>query len=339
MTLFKELTDKFLEVRMTFPKAIWDEKNHYFVDENFSKAARVVYPNLDVLRQLDVPEYESKINSNLQKLYFDKDLDVITDNFSLVGMLLALDFQYPIINIFGMALADGDSAKIGEVWSHCLNGIQYEFSKSLSSDANKENTLRLSQLLDLIHEFESVMIDLEFFSYNFVPLTGLDYWFGDVSKRVDKFLTHEDIIFLSEKSGTPTLVSMHTSVPEPAWLGKQFEIGTSFLANNPNLPAEIVNSTIQLKEWGLSDKLFLHPNVDENLAIEWALEALDSGEGEDLCEALREWDNVRDDGFNNFNSFKATSKSGKKVLAAIKKWCKENPDEGEEIFETLFWEE
>jgi hypothetical protein len=329
MTLYKELTDKFLEVRTTFPEAIWDEKTHSFIDENLAKVARDVYPNADELRLLDVPEYESKINSNLQNLYSDNGLEIIADNFSLVGMLLALDFEYPIINIFGMALADGDSAKISEVWNHCLNGIQYEFSKSLSVDPNKENTLRLAQLLDLIHEFQSIMIDLEFFSSNYIPLVGLDYWFGDLSKRVDKFLTHEDIIFLSEKSGTPTLVSMHSSVPEPSWLAKQFEIGTSFLANNPNLPAEIVNTTVQLKQWGLSDKLLLHPNVDEKFAIEWALEMLDSGEGEDLCDALREWDNVRDDGFNNYNSFRATSNSGKKVLAAIKKWCKGNPDEGE----------
>ena len=59
-------------------------------------------------------------------------------------------------------------------------------------------------------------------------------------------------------------------------------------------------------------------------------------DGESLIHSLNQWDNFRDDGFNNFNSFRSTSKSGKKVLSTIKKWCRNNPDEGEEIHEYLF---
>jgi hypothetical protein len=322
----------------TYPESKWNDRIHAFVDENFKEAAKSVYASSRDLENLDKSDYAAKIDENISKIYRSKGFEY-PEKFPLSEMLLELEFNYPLMNVFGMALADGDIEKIGQTWTHCIHAIWYEFLNCLEDIPEKQNTLQLCRILDLIHEFEHIMIGLGFFNYNYVTLAGIDYWFDDITERVDKFLTNEDILNLSKVKGEPTLVSMHSSVPDANWLGAEFLKGVSFLANNPNLPAEVVNSALLKRELGCSDKLLLHPNANPDETINWVIELLDSGEGEDLLDSLREWDNVRDDGFNNFNTYRSTSKSGKKVLSAIKKWCKQNPDEGEEIFEMLFEEE
>jgi hypothetical protein len=335
VSIYKALTDSFLTTRRALPESTWNDQIHAVVDEYFEEAAVKVYSNHAALENFNEAEYIAKIDKNISKIYQSKGLEY-PEKFPLTGMLLELEFNYPLMNVFGMALADGDTEKLSETWAHCIHAIWYEFSKCLKEAPSKESTLRLCRTLDLIDEFESLMISLEFFSDNYVPLGGIDYWFGDISKLADKFLTHDDILNLSKSAGTPTLVSMHSSVPTAKWLSDEFTKGVSFLANNPNLPSNVVNIALLEREWGLSDKVLLHPNANTENAINWIIEILDSGEGEELINSLREWDNVRDDAFNNFNSYRSTSASGKKVLAAIKKWCKENPDEGEEIYDVLF---
>lgn len=322
----------------TYPESKWNDRIHAFVDENFKEAAKSVYASSQDLENLDKSDYAAKIDENISKIYRSKGFEY-PEKFPLTEMLLELEFNYPLMNVFGMALADGDIEKIGQTWTHCIHAIWYEFLNCLEDTPEKQNTLQLCRILDLIHEFEHIMIGLGFFNYNYVTLAGIDYWFDDITERVDKFLTNEDILNLSKVKGEPTLVSMHSSVPDANWLGAEFLKGAIFLANNPNLPSNAVNSALLKRELGCSDKLLLHPNANPDETISWVIELLDSGEGEDLLDSLREWDNVRDDGFNNFNTYRSTSRSGKKVLSAIKKWCKQNPDEGEEIFEMLFEEE
>ena len=337
-SLYGSLTDNFLAARRALPEAIWDEGIHAYVDPHFKEAAHAIYSNPAVLGDLDKDDYISKIDENLEKIYNVVDRGYPED-FSLTGMILELNLDFPLMNVFGMALADGNTQKINETWTHCTHAIWNEFSRTLQGNPSRESTLRLCKILDLIYEFEGIMIDLEFFSDNYIPLVGIDYWFGDITKLVDKFLEHDDILALSGTAGAPTLVSMHSGVPAPEWLGEAFNKGHSFLANNPKLPSDVVNTALEQRDWGVSEKLILHPNADTPEVIDWVIELLDSGQGEDLADALREWQNVRDDLFNGFNSFQSTSKSGKKVLAAIKKWCKENPDEGQDVYEMLFEEE
>ena len=339
MSIYRNLTDSFLATRKMLPEAKWNNQIHAFVDDHFGEAAKSVYLNSKELGDLDKSDYATKIDVNLAKIYGAKSLE-FPEKFPLTEMLLELEFNYPLMNVFGMALADGDIEKIGQTWTHCIHAIWYEFLNCLDDIPEKQNTLQLCRILDLIHEFEHIMIGLGFFNYNYVPLAGIDYWFDDITERVDRFLTNDDILNLSKVKGEPTLVSMHSSVPDANWLGAEFLKGASFLANNPHLPSEAVNTALDKREWGISDKVLLHPNANTKEAINWVLEILDSGDGESLTlNSLREWDNARDDGLNNFNSYESTSKSGKKVLSAIKKWCKQNPDEGEEILEMLFEEE
>jgi len=338
MSIYRSLTDSFLVKRELLPEPKWDDRIHAFVDEQFEDAALSVYSNPDVLEDFNKSEYITKIDDSLEKIYGSVGRGY-PEAFPLTSMILELDFDFPLINVFGMALADGNKEKIGKTWTHCTHVLYHEFSKSMLSTPSKSNTLRLSRLIDLIYEFEGVMIDLEFFSSNYVPLTGIDYWFGDVTNLVNKYLKHADILNLSNAAGMPTLVSMHSSVPTARWLGDEFSRGESFLTNNPNLPSDVVNKALSERELGTSDKLLFHPNANTEEAINWVIELLNSGKGEDLLDTLREWDNVSDDLFNNFNSFRSASKSGKKVILAIKKWCENNPDSGQEIYEMLFGEE
>ena len=337
MSIYKSLTDNFLEKRKVLPEATWDERVHAYVDQHFEEVAQNVYSHPDVLQGLDKSDYIEKIDKNLEKIYemVDRECPRV---FPLTVMILELDFEFPLMNVFGMALADGDEEKISETWTHCIHAIWNEFSRSLKELPSKENTMRLCRVLDLVYEFEGVMIDLQYFSDNYTPLIGIDYWFGDLTNLVDEHLKHQDILALSNTAGTPTLASMHSSVPSPTWLGERFLSGNSFLANNPKLPSDAVNSALEEREWGTSEKVLLHPNVDTAAAIDWVIEILESGEGDTLLGAWL-WENVRDDLFNGFNSYQSTSEPGKKVLSAIKKWCRENPEEGQEIYEMLFEEE
>ncbi|MFM1967725.1 MAG: hypothetical protein RL590_582 [Actinomycetota bacterium] len=337
MSIYSDLTNRFLQERKQLPEPIWDEPVRAYLDQHFADVARSVYSNPDSMNGLDEDAYGKKFDKNLIKLYESKGLDC-PDNYPLVDMLLGAEFDFPIVNVFGMALANGKVEQIEEVWTYCVNGIWNEFSKCLLDRPGRENTLRLCRLLDLVEEFESVMIDLEFYSSNYLPLCGVDNWFGDVTTLVDRFLTHDDVLLLSQTANKATLAAMHSSIPSSEWLTKEYVRGYDFLVNNPKLPAETVNTVLEERELGVSERVLLHPHADTQIAIDWATEILDSGEGMTLVESLREWYNVRDDGFNNFNSFRSTSKSGKKVISAIKKWCKQNPDEGEEILE-FFLEE
>jgi hypothetical protein len=337
MSIYETLTDSFLAARNLLPESKWDDRIRATIDEHFKEAAVSVYSNPIVLSNIVKSDYITKIDKNIAGIYESKGLEY-PEKFPLTKMLLDLKFDFPLMNVFGMALANGDIVKIGQTWGHCVHAIWNEFLKCIISEPERENTLRICKILDLVHEFESVMIDLEYFSYNYVPLSGIDFWIGDITELVNNFLTHEDVLDLSKTSGCPPLVTIHSSVPMSSWLACEFEKGWRFLANNSNLPAEVVNKVLLKKEWGLSDAVLLHPNADSEIAINWVLEVLDSGDGESLINSLSQWDNVRDDGFNNFNSFRSTSKSGKKVLSTIKKWCRNNPDEGEEIYEILFGE-
>jgi hypothetical protein len=320
--------------RQALPEATWDEGIHAYTDPHFREAAQSVYSSSTVFNDLDKSDYIAKIDENLEKIYGLVNR-WYPESYPLTGMILELDVDFPLMNVFGMALANGDTEKISETWTHCIHAIWNEFSVSLQGLSSRENTLRLCRILDLINEFESAMIELQYFTDNYIPLIGLDYWFGDLTKLVDKYLKHEDILALSNTAGGSTLAAMHSSVPTPTWLGEGFIRGDSFLANNPNLPSDVVNRALSEREWGTSEKVLLHPNANTADAIEWVIEILESGEGYDLARAWL-WYNVRDDLFNGFNSYQSTSKSGKKVLSAIKKWCKENPDEGQEIYEMLF---
>lgn len=337
MSIYRSLTDQFLEARKALPEATWDERIHAYTDPHFREAARTVYSAPGPLEDLDKSEYIVKIDENFEKIYEHADRD-FPEEFPLTAMILELEFDFPLMSVFGMALADGDTKKINETWTHCVHAIWNEFSESLQGKPSRENTLKLCRLLDLIYEFQGVMIDLHYFSDNLIPLIGIDYWFDDLTKLVDKYLEHEDILALSNTAGVPTLASMHSSVPSPQWLGEGFLRGNSFLANNPHLPSDVVNSALEEREWGTSEKVLLHPNANTAEAIDWVIEILESGEGDNLLNAWH-WYNVRDDLFNGFNSYESTSKSGKKVLSAVKKWCKENPDEGQEIYEMLFEDE
>ncbi len=337
MSIYKSLTDNFLEARKALPEVTWNEEIRAFADPHFREAAHIVYSSPTVFKDLNKSDYTANIDKNLEKIYGSVDRGY-PEAFPLTGMILELEVDFPLMNVFGMALANGDTAKISETWTHCIHAIWNEFLGSLQRSPSRENTLRLCRILDLINEFEGVMIDLQYFSDNYIPLIGIDCWFGDLTQLVDKYLRHDDVLALSNSAGTPTLSSMHSSVPSDTWLGEEFIRGNSFLANNPNLPADVVNSALAEREWGTSEKVLLHPNANTADAIEWVIEILESGDGDALLSAWL-WDNVRDDYFNGFNSYQSTSKSGKKVLSAVKKWCKENPDEGQEIYEMLFEDE
>jgi len=338
MSIYETLTDNFLAARKLLPDPKWNDRIHANIDEHFENVAVSLYSNPEILSNLVRSEYETKIDENISKIYQSIGLDY-PSKFPLPNMIIEAKFKFPLINVFGMALAHGDIVKIGQTWGYCIDAVWNEFLKCIISEPERNNTLRLCKMLDLVHEFESVMIDLGNYTDNFPPLAGIDYWIGDITELVDKFLTHEDILELSKTAGKPTLVAIFSSVPMASWLASEFEKGWRFLANNPNLPSQVVNEVLLKREWGISDAVLLHPNADSEIAINWVLEVLDSGDGESLMSSLNQWDNFRDDGFNNFNSFRSTSKSGKKVLSAIKKWCRNNPDEGEEIYEMLFEEE
>jgi hypothetical protein len=338
MSIYETLTDSFLAARNELPEAIWNDSIHAFVDESFESAAISVYSNPQALNDFDDSDYAAKIDESISKICDSRGLEYL-DILPLTKMMLDLDWNFPIVNVFGMALADGDAEKVSQTWTHCVHAIWFEFSKLLLESPGKQNALRLCRTLDLIEEFELVMIHLEFFSSNYIPLCGLDYWFQDICMRADEYLTHEDVLRLSKSAGKPTLVSMHSSVPKAKWLGEEFAKGATFLANNPNLPSKVVNDALLNREWGYSDNFILHPNADSKVAVEWVTEILDSGDWEELLHSLREWENTRDDVFNNFNSYRSTSESGSKVLLVIKMWCEKNPDDGQEIHEMLFEED
>jgi hypothetical protein len=338
MSIYKTLTDSFLAARNHLPEAIWNDSIHAFVDESFESAAISVYSNPQALNDFDDSDYAAKIDESISKICDSRGLEYL-DILPLTRMMLDLDWNFPIVNVFGMALADGDAEKVSQTWTHCVHAIWFEFSKLLLESPGKQNALRLCRTLDLIEEFELVMIHLEFFSSNYIPLCGLDYWFQDICMRANEYLTHEDVLKLSKSAGKPTLVSMHSSVPKAKWLGEEFAKGATFLANNPNLPSKVVNDALLNREWGYSDNFILHPNADSKVAVEWVTEILDSGDWEELLHSLKEWENTRDDVFNNFNSYRSTSESGSKVLLVIKMWCEKNPDDGQEIYEMLFEED
>jgi hypothetical protein len=338
MSIYETLTDSFLAARNELPEAIWNDSIHAFVDESFESAAIRVYSNPQALNDFDDSDYAAKIDESISKICDSRGLEYL-DILPLTKMMLDLDWNFPVVNVFGMALADGDAEKVSQTWTHCVHAIWFEFSKLLLESPGKQNALRLCRTLDLIEEFELVMIHLEFFSSNYIPLCGLDYWFQDICMRADEYLTHEDVLKLSKSAGKPTLVSMHSSVPKAKWLGEEFAKGATFLANNPNLPSKVVNDALLNREWGYSDNFILHPNADSKVAVEWVTEILDSGDWEELLHSLKEWENTRDDVFNNFNSYRSTSESGSKVLLVIKMWCEKNPDDGQEIYEMLFEED
>lgn len=337
MSIYETLTDSFLTARNSLPAPKWNDRIHANIDEHFEHLAVSLYSESQVLSSLDRSEFEANIDENISKIYQSLGLDY-PKKFPLPNMIIDAKFEFPLINVFGMALANGDKSKLGDTWSFCLAAIYNEFLKYLLYVPNKENTLQLCRLLDLIEAFENTMSTLGVYGDNYPPLAGIDYFFGDITQLVDKFLSHEDILALSKTAGGPTLAAMHSSVPSADWLEQQFEAGYLGLCNNSNLPSKIVNRVLMKREWGISDRLLLHPNASTKEAINWVLEILNSGNGEDLINSLWDWDNYRDDGLLNFNSFKSTSKSGKAVLSAIKKWCRNNPDEGEEIYEMLFQE-
>jgi hypothetical protein len=338
MSIYENLTDNFLAARKLLPDLKWNDQIHANIDEHFENVAVSLYSNPETLSDLVRSDYEMRIDKNVSEIYQSVGLDY-PSKFPLPNMIVEAKFKFPLINVFGMALANGDTRKLGNTWSFCLAAIYNEFLRNLLYVPDKQNTLQLCRLLDLIETFENIMSTFGFYGDNYLPLAGLDYFFGDITKRVNKFLTHEDILALSNTAGGPTLVAMHSSTPSTDWLTQQFEIGYSWLCNNPNLPSKTVNRVLAKRELGVSNLLLLHPNASTEDAISWVIEILESGNGEDLLNSMSSWDNVRDDGFNNFNSFRSTSKSGKKVLSAIKKWCRNNPDEGEEIYEMLFEDE
>lgn len=338
MSIYKTLTNNFLEVRNTFPNSAWDEDICAFVDMYFKEVALKVYSNPEVLSIFDDSDYKNKIENNISKLYESNGIRNY-EKFRLIDLLLNLKLNFPLINVFGMALANDDVEKTIQTWSYCVEAIWNEFANCLKSKPGRENTLVICKILDTIDEFESTMINFEFNSHNYIPLAGVDKWLGNITRLADEFLTHEDILELSKTAGKPTLIAMTSNVPESSWLASEFEKGAIDLANNPNLPSITVNESLQKKEWGLSDRVLLHPNANTELAFGWVKEILesdDAGEAEELANSLNEWQNVRDDGFRNFNSFRRTSESGQKILSYIKKWCEDNPVEGEEIYDMFF---
>jgi hypothetical protein len=337
MSIYETLTNSFLTARNSLPATKWNDRIHADIDEYFEHVAVSCYSKLQVLSNLDRSEYETKIDENISEIYQSLELDY-PNKFPLPKMIIDAKFEFPLINVFGMALANGDKRKIGDTWSFCLAAIYNEFLKYFLYVPDKENVLQLCRLLDLIEAFENTMSTFGFYGDNYLPLAGLDYFFGDITELVDKYLSHEDILALSKTAGGPTLAAMHSTIPSADWLAQQFEAGYVGLCNNSNLPSKTVNRVLIKREWGISDRLILHPNASTKEAINWVLEILNSGNGEDLINSLRDWENYRDDGLLNFNSFKSTSRSGKEVLSAIKKWCRNNPDEGEEIYEMLFGE-
>lgn len=336
MSIYETLTDSFLTARNSLPTSKWNEQIHSVIDEHFEHVALSLYSNPQILSNINKSEYEKEIDKNISNIYQSIGLDY-PDKFPLPNMILDAKFKFPLINVFGMALANGDKRKIGDTWDKCLAAIYNEFLKYFLYVPDKANTLQICRLLDLINAFENTMSIFGFYGDNYLPLAGLDYFFGDITERVDKFLSHKDILALSKTAGSPTLAAMHSTIPSPDWLAQQFEAGYLGLCNNSNLPSKTVNRFLRKRELGVSDRLLLHPNASSEEAINWVLELLNSGNCEDLMIALKDWENYRDDGLYNYNSFRSTSASGKKVLSTIKQWCKKNPGEGEELYDSLFY--
>jgi len=334
MSIYESLTDSFLAARRALPEAKWSNELTAFTDEYFKQAAISVYSKPTALEGFDDLDFTNAINNGLDEL--ERTTSQSYRASVLFQMLLDLEFDFPLNLVFGMAFADGDPEKISETWGHCEYAIWNEFSKCISESPGKENTLRLCKILDVLYQFALLMIGLGFTSDNAFWLAGIADWFEVVTELVNKFLTHEDILELSIFAHRSPLASMHSSVPTAEWLADEFAKGWSFLANNPNLPSELVDNALQEKEWAsFTAPLLLHPNANPEIAINRAIEILESGAGWSLFDSLREWDNTRDDAFENFNSYRSTSQSGRKVLSAIMEWCKKNPDRSEGLLDEL----
>ncbi len=197
-----------------------------------------------------------------------------------------------------------------------------------------DSALRLAYLFEA-EIFLSDWITDDAGDFNYVPRTGMGEWLPRYLAVVDQYLTPEDLEEITRVgedwiSATQAL-SKNCAVEK---IVQSFETETGLTMAAPTLPANLVSEHLDD-----NPALWFHPNADPEQSWRAIQTLLDDGQGEELPDLLREFDNARDDAWGNVMGYQVTGPHAQFLRDKIKAWCRANPDEGEEIFEELFYDE
>lgn len=166
-------------------------------------------------------------------------------------------------------------------------------------------------------------------STNGIPMSGADQWWPIYINLIDEHITAEDLALLTARTqsyGSDTEAFSAKTPPER--LAEILAAGNQAVANNPRLPRAAIVEAIR----NGGSCLFFHPNLELEEAWELLRERLEEDEGE-LDPDLREWENLRDDGWWNFAAFQLDAPNAIELRARIAAWIRENIDDPEDLLE------
>lgn len=218
--------------------------------------------------------------------------------------------------------------------SHALYG---EVAKRLSlPETSRESAIALAYLVEATTLFES-WVGNTMNAYNYIPMGFAPGWWPDYIDRIDKWVMAADLLEISKVAGGVSETESFSSLPSAERLKEIYALSPSAgVKENPSLPRELVNSEMETD----FDLLF-HPNADPEKSWVIISRLLESGDGEDLADSMREFDNMRDDGWTGFAGFAVDGPHAELLRGRIAAWADDNvedDDEREEFLETLGFE-
>lgn len=166
-------------------------------------------------------------------------------------------------------------------------------------------------------------------STNGIPMSGAQDWWPRYIELIDEHITAEDLLALTmqtQSNGSDTEAFSSRTPPER--LAAMLAAGNPAVANNARLSRSSIIAAIRNGQ----SCLFFHPNLELEEAWDLLLERLKEHEGE-LDPELRDWDNMRDDGWWNFSWFQVVAPNAPELRARIANWLRENVDDPEDLLE------